>query len=108
MSNLVTIFGASGFVGRHTVRQLAKDGWRIRAVCRHPNLGNYLQPSGTVGQIRVQKGDVHDDELVAAALAEADAVVNLTGVSTVAARTVSKLCMWMRPRASRVWRTRPV
>ena len=80
MSNLVTIFGASGFVGRHTVRQLAKDGWRIRAVCRHPNLGNYLQPSGTVGQIRVQKGDVHDDESVAAALAEVDAVVNLTGV----------------------------
>ena len=80
MSNLVTIFGASGFVGRHTVRQLARSGWRIRAVCRHPNLGNYLQPSGTVGQIRLQKGDVHDDELVAAALAEADAVVNLTGI----------------------------
>jgi len=80
MSNLVTVFGASGFVGRHAVRALAKDGWRIRAISRHPNLANYLQPAGSVGQIRVQKGDVLDDECVAAALAGADAVVNLTGV----------------------------
>jgi len=80
MSHLVTVFGASGFVGRHAVRALAKDGWRIRAVTRRPNLANYLQPAGTVGQIFIQKGDIHDDDSVAAALVGADAVVNLTGV----------------------------
>ena len=46
MKNLVTVFGASGLVGRHTVRTLAGAGWRIRAVCRHPNLANYLLPAG--------------------------------------------------------------
>ncbi len=81
MSNkLVTVFGASGFVGRHTVRALAKEGWRIRAVCRKPNLANYLQPAGQVGQIQLVKGNVGSNEDVARALDGADAAVNLTGV----------------------------
>jgi len=80
MSKLVTVFGASGFVGRHTVYALAKEGWRIRAVCRHPNLANYLQPAGFPGQIQLFKGNVGDDESVAQALNGADTAINLTGV----------------------------
>lgn len=81
MSNtLVTVFGASGFVGRHVVRALAKEGWRIRAVTRRPNLANFLLPSGQVGQIQVVKGNLNDDEAVARAVAGAGAVINLTGV----------------------------
>lgn len=81
MSNtLVTVFGASGFVGRHVVRALAKEGWRVRAVTRRPNLANFLFPAGHVGQIQVVKGNINDDEAVARAVAGAGAVVNLTGV----------------------------
>ena len=40
---IVTIFGASGFLGRHVVRALAKDGWRIRACSRHPQLAEFLR-----------------------------------------------------------------
>ncbi len=79
-NNLVTVFGASGFVGRHTVRALAKQGWRVRAVCRKPNLANYLLPAGHVGQIQVVKGNINTDEDVARAVQGAGAVVNLTGV----------------------------
>jgi len=80
MSNLVTVFGASGFVGRHAVRALANAGWRIRAVCRSPNLANYLLPAGLPGQIQLFKGNVGDDESVALALSGADTAVNLTGI----------------------------
>ena len=80
MDKLVTVFGASGLVGRHTVRALAGAGWRIRAVCRHPNLANYLLPAGLPGQIQLFKGNVRDDDSVVRALAGADAAVNLTGV----------------------------
>ena len=79
-NNLITVFGASGFVGRHTVRALAKEGWRIRAVCRKPNLANFLLPAGQVGQIQLVKGNVNDDEDVARAVAAAGAVVNAVGV----------------------------
>jgi NADH dehydrogenase len=80
MSKLVTIFGASGFVGRHTVRALAKASWRIRAVSRQPNLAMFLLPAGFPGQIQLTKANVNDEESVARALEGADAVVNLVGV----------------------------
>ena len=49
--SLVTVFGGSGFVGRHAVEALARDGWRVRAAVRRPDLAGYLQPMGDVGQI---------------------------------------------------------
>jgi NADH dehydrogenase len=79
-SKLVTVFGGSGFLGRQTVRALAKAGWRIRVAVRHPNMSFFLNPTGTVGQIAAVKCDVTDPAQVAAALAGADAVVNLTGI----------------------------
>src|SRR5215471_3280493 len=79
-AHLITVFGASGFVGRHTVRALAKTGYRIRAVTRRPHLANHLVPMGRVGQIQLFKGDVHDDAQVAEALKGAQFAVNLTGV----------------------------
>jgi NADH dehydrogenase len=79
-NHLVTVFGASGFLGRHTVRALARRGYRIRAVTRRPNLAGHLPPMGHVGQIQLFKGDVLEPEQVSAALKGASFVVNLTGV----------------------------
>lgn len=77
---LVTIFGGSGFLGRHTVRALAKGGYRIRVATRHPNRAQYLPPMGHVGQIQLFKCNALEDEQVAAAVHSADAVVNLIGI----------------------------
>ncbi len=51
-SKLITIFGGSGFLGRHIVRQLAARGYRIRVAVRRPDLAGFLQPMGAVGQIQ--------------------------------------------------------
>ncbi|HSJ39851.1 MAG TPA: NmrA family NAD(P)-binding protein, partial [Xanthobacteraceae bacterium] len=51
LETLVTVFGGSGFLGRHVVRALAKFGYRVRVAVRRPELAGYLQPLGRVGQI---------------------------------------------------------
>ena len=48
---LATVFGGSGFVGRHIVLALARKGYRVRAAVRRPDLAGYLQPMGVVGQV---------------------------------------------------------
>lgn len=77
---LVTVFGGSGFVGRHTVRALAKDGWRIRAASRRPDLAGHLQPMGGVGQIMPVQANLRYPESVKRAVEGADAVVICVGI----------------------------
>lgn len=77
---LVTVFGGSGFLGRYTVRALARAGHRIRVGVRHPHLANFLLPMGHVGQIQIVHADIGDAESVARALKGADAAVNLVGI----------------------------
>jgi len=79
-TNLVTIYGGSGFLGRHTVRALARAGWRIRVATRNPGRGFFLRPLGTVGQIDFVKCDVADADSVATAVKGSNAVINLTGI----------------------------
>ena len=77
---LVTIYGGSGFLGRHLVRAIARTGARMRVAVRRPELAGHLQPLGGVGQIvPVQANVRYPDSLVAAA-EDADAVVNLVGI----------------------------
>ena len=80
MASVVTIFGGSGFVGRHAVQALASAGYRIRVAIRYPNQAHYLPPMGTVGQIQLMKCNVRDADAVAHAVHGADAVVNLVGI----------------------------
>jgi NADH dehydrogenase len=78
--SLVTVFGGSGFVGRHTVRALARDGWRVRAAVRRPDLAGHLQPMGLVGQIHAVQANLRFPDSVARAAEGAEAVVNLVGI----------------------------
>lgn len=77
---LVTIFGASGFIGRHVVRALAKRGYRIRAAVRRPDLAGHLQPLGNVGQIMPMQANLRYRWSVDRAVEGADHVINLVGI----------------------------
>jgi NADH dehydrogenase len=79
-NQIVTVFGGSGFLGRHTVRALAKAGYRIRVAVRHPANSNYLTPMGSVGQIQLIKCNVAEADQVAEALSGSVAAINLTGL----------------------------
>ena len=77
---LVTVFGGSGFVGRHVVRALAKRGYRIRVAVRRPDLAFFLQPLGNVGQISFVQANLRYRASVDKAVQGADHVVNCVGI----------------------------
>ena len=77
---VVTVFGGSGFLGRHVVRRLAQAGCRVTVAVRHPEQAKFLKPMGNVGQITAVCADIQDAGSVAAAVKGADGVVNLVGI----------------------------
>jgi NADH dehydrogenase len=77
---LITVFGGSGFLGRHLVRALAKRHYRIRVAVRRPDLAGHLQPLGRVGQIHAVQANIRHAGSIEAAVRDADIVINLVGI----------------------------
>ncbi|MCC2111556.1 MAG: complex I NDUFA9 subunit family protein [Hyphomicrobiales bacterium] len=78
--DIITVFGGSGFVGRHVVRALVKRGYRVRVAVRRPDLAQHLQPLGAVGQIHAVQANLRYPYSVERAVAGASAVVNAVGI----------------------------
>ncbi len=79
-NRLITVFGGTGFIGRHLVRRLAARGARILVISRDPAHGTHLQPMGDVGQIVIERADLSSEPALARVLEGALAVVNLIGI----------------------------
>jgi len=77
---LITVYGGSGFLGRHVVRALARRGYRIRVAVRRPELAGHLQPLGRVGQIHAVQANLRNAPSVEAAARDAAVLVNLVGI----------------------------
>ncbi len=77
---LATVIGGSGFVGRYAVRALAREGWRVRAACRRPDLAGFLQPMGRVGQVHPVQANLRYPESLKPAVRGAEAVICSVGV----------------------------
>lgn len=72
---LVTVFGGTGFLGRHIVEGLAQEGMTVRIAARHPDRA--VIPRGSAReQLASVAADIRDEEAVGAAIAGADGVVN--------------------------------
>jgi NADH dehydrogenase len=77
---VVTVFGGSGFIGRHLIGRLARQGWIVRAAVRRPSRAGFLKPMGEVGQVTPIRAPIQDQIAVESAVAGADAVINLVGI----------------------------
>lgn len=76
----ITVFGGSGFIGRHIVKRLAADDWCVRVAVRDPEAANFLRTAGNVGQVVPIAADVADAATVKPAVEGAEAVINLVGI----------------------------
>lgn len=80
LPKLVTVFGGSGFVGRHVVQALARRGYRVRVAVRRPDLAGHLQPLGHIGQIVAVQANLRYRDSIDRAVAGSDHVVNCVGI----------------------------
>src|SRR6266576_2607707 len=74
-AQLVTVFGGTGFLGRRVVRHLYDAGFAVRIASRHPDRAAMIFPDGG-RRLRSIRADINEEESIAAAVAEAFAVVN--------------------------------
>jgi NADH dehydrogenase len=77
---LVTLFGGGGFIGRYVAQALFKAGMRVRVAEREPRNAYFLRPLTGLGMLQLYRADLTRPADVAAAVAGADAVINLVGI----------------------------
>ncbi len=79
---IITVFGGSGFLGRHLIKRLAARGYAVRAAVRDIESAAHLKPMGEAGQVVAWPADIKDAGSARAAIEGAAAVVNLVGILT--------------------------
>jgi uncharacterized protein YbjT (DUF2867 family) len=77
---IATIFGGTGFIGRHLIHRLARQGYTIRLATRDVERAGQLKPMGTVGQIVPLHITPGNPAGIDRAVVGADLVVNLAGI----------------------------
>ena len=71
---LIALTGATGFIGRHLLRELPKRGYRIRVILRRPSA---VPPEASSAVV----GDLARPQNMSAALAGVDAVIHSAGIA---------------------------
>ena len=76
---IITLIGGGGFIGRYAAEALLRHDVRLRIAERNPKSAHTLQPLSRVGQIALLPANIEKPATIAAAVAGADAVINLVG-----------------------------
>ena len=77
---IATIFGGSGFIGRHLIRRLTKQDYRIIVATRSPHLNGFLKPLGDPGQVELVKTNLYDVDNIKNVLQNSNIAINLVGI----------------------------
>ena len=78
--SIATVFGATGFIGRHVVKRLVDAGHNVRVAVRDTEAALVLKPLGAIGQVVPLHAPLSDAAAVARAVEGAACVVNLVGI----------------------------
>lgn len=75
----VTVFGATGFLGRYLVSKLAKEGTQVIVPYRDEDSKRHLKVSGDLGQVVSLEWDARNPDQIHEAVRHSDTVYNLVG-----------------------------
>ena len=77
---IVTVFGGTGFVGRHIVKRLLEREFIVRVPTRSFERVKKLKPMGYLGQVVPVYCDVRNEDSIKEAIDGSEAVINLLGI----------------------------
>ena len=77
----VLIWGGSGQIGRHLIRKLTKNQYRVTVVTRNIHQkGLLIKSQGNQGWINVVEANIFDEKKIRSLFQEADICINLIGI----------------------------
>nr|ADI18932.1 predicted nucleoside-diphosphate-sugar epimerases [uncultured SAR11 cluster bacterium HF0010_09O16] len=77
----VLIWGGSGQIGRHLIRKLTKNEYRVTVVTRNIHQkGLLIKSQGNQGWINVVEANIFDEKKIRSLFQEADICINLIGI----------------------------
>ena len=75
------IFGASGQIGRHLIRKLTKNNYKVTAVTRNVHQKGYvLKTQGNAGYIDIVELNIFNENKLKDLISRADICINLIGI----------------------------
>ena len=77
--HVVTVFGATGFLGRYVVQKLARVGSQVVIPFRDEDEKRHLKLMGDLGQIVNMDWDLRSEQQITECLRHSDTVINLVG-----------------------------
>ncbi|BGP13675.1 hypothetical protein JCM10213_002244 [Rhodosporidiobolus nylandii] len=77
--HVVTVFGATSFLGRYLVSKLAKAGTQVVVPYRDADEARHLKVCGDLGQVVPMEWDLNNDTQIEECLRHSDTVYNLVG-----------------------------
>ena len=76
----ILIFGATGQIGRHLIRKLTKNNYKVICQTRNLHKAIFLKTSGSIGYIDIKETKIFDYEKVSELVENTDIVINLIGI----------------------------
>ncbi len=75
------IFGGSGQIGRHLIRKLTKNNYRVTVVTRNIHQkGQIIKTQGNAGYINIVEANIFDETKINKLFKDSDICINLIGV----------------------------
>ena len=75
------IFGGSGQIGRHLIRKLTKNGFRVTVVTRNIHQKGYIiKTQGNAGYIDMVEANIFDEKKIRKLFENAEICINLIGI----------------------------